>query len=270
MQKLSNFFQKENELINACRILYGPDMNIDGQFLRLLQQKELKSAYRRCALATHPDRFLAHGNYSQKHTMELFVEVSQAYEKLNSYLHQRTLPPSSIFSSSRSKSPWGAKGFSWQDHRRPDHRQYDSKWKKPFTYPGQGKYSEVTLPGWRLKLGEYLLYSRIISWDDLISALIWQKNCRPKVGEIALRWRWLSPRQLHQFLRIKLRGEKTGEVLLRYGQITSFQQAMLLRYQSDCQPLIGQYFVHTGLMDQIKIRQHLKNLVHHNVSLLPK
>jgi hypothetical protein len=49
---------KESELLQACTILYGSGNHVSQVFLETLKLADLKMAFRRRSLETHPDRFL--------------------------------------------------------------------------------------------------------------------------------------------------------------------------------------------------------------------
>ncbi len=269
MNRSTSFYHKESELMQACRVLYGPETIVDHHFLRILQPKELKTAYRKRALATHPDFFLSQDGSLSGYSGEQFIAVSEAYQKLNRYLRERAFLDSANLSpksggrySNASPAPF--------DFSNAQGRYSPFNWNFSFAGKETWQKSGVVLPRWRLKIGEFLCYSKIIGWNDLACAIAWQRKCRPKIGEIAARWRWVSPQIVQDCIRRKARGEKTGEMLLRHEIITPFQLGMLLRFQAERQPLIGQYFVQRGLVDQCKVTEYLGNLYRHNVSILPK
>ena len=44
------------QFLRSCRILFGPEVQITPQFLGYLQPAGVKTAYRKLAMETHPDR----------------------------------------------------------------------------------------------------------------------------------------------------------------------------------------------------------------------
>ena len=57
---------KEAELLQACTILYGSGNHVSQDFLETLELADLKMAFRRRSLETHPDRFLHLGPLQQQ------------------------------------------------------------------------------------------------------------------------------------------------------------------------------------------------------------
>ncbi len=83
---------QEKQLIRACQVLFGEDHSINRQFLNRLQLKELRSAFRRKALATHPDRSWFNGKGNHPDTIGEFIAASQAYQELIGHIRKRGIP----------------------------------------------------------------------------------------------------------------------------------------------------------------------------------
>ena len=64
----------EQELYRACRIIFGPDLTVSREFLEYIQSSGVKSAFRKKAMETHPDRLTAQW-------FRLRVSVSELYCK---------------------------------------------------------------------------------------------------------------------------------------------------------------------------------------------
>ena len=77
------------ELLDACKILFGPGVYVSPDFLRYLKPVGLKTAYRKKAFETHPDRAKMLGR-REKGLTENFRQVQQAYEILNRFLSSST------------------------------------------------------------------------------------------------------------------------------------------------------------------------------------
>jgi hypothetical protein len=54
-----NHSSSHSELYHACRILFGTELQCSPEFLDYLQISGVKSAFRRRAMETHPDRLSA-------------------------------------------------------------------------------------------------------------------------------------------------------------------------------------------------------------------
>lgn len=79
----------EQELYRACRIIFGSDLTVSREFLEYIQFSGVKSAFRKKAMETHPDRLTGHDELAIKRSARMFHSVQQAYEKLMQYLEAR-------------------------------------------------------------------------------------------------------------------------------------------------------------------------------------
>ncbi|HXK60935.1 MAG TPA: DnaJ domain-containing protein [Acidobacteriota bacterium] len=225
-----------DELRRACQVLFGSDLVIDQQFLLALDRAHLKKAYRQRALATHPDRLAGRGDG------RLFIEVNEAYQKLSRHLTQYS------------------KASAIPNLRRPE-----PVYTSPDKDPEDGRiYQPERVPCWPLRTGEYLYFSGVVSWQTLISALVWQRRQRLALGEIARRWGWLSEEELFSLLGERKNGERLGEILLRHGLINEFQLNMMLRHQQKNQKPLGRYFIEQNLFSELQLARYLEDLKRHN------
>lgn len=259
-----------DELLRDCRLLFGRQRVIDRDFLESLEMAVLKSAFRRAALVTHPDLFSGQGQAIQKRHAELFIGASNAYRRLTLYLAQkRSVPGASPRPQARDHAPQPPKsrpsppGSSWPGSG--GHQGADPKYAfgaRPFA--GGRIYDPNCVPAWPLRTGEYLYYSKIVSWKLLISAIVWQRRQRQRIGEIAQRWGWLSEDMILKVVAQRLLGERLGEVLLRHEWLTPFQLNTLLHHQRKSQRPIGRYFVELGLLSAADLERVLEDLAEHN------
>ena len=79
----------EQELFRACEIIFGPGLNVSREFLEYLQLSGIKTAYRKRAMETHPDRMASQGEIFAAQGHDLFQVVQEAYENLTNYLDAR-------------------------------------------------------------------------------------------------------------------------------------------------------------------------------------
>ncbi|MDI9570131.1 MAG: DnaJ domain-containing protein [Pseudomonadota bacterium] len=218
-------FIPERQLLQSCRILFGPEVDITRQFLGYLQPSGVKTAYRKLVMETHPDRAYQLG-VEEAVLESRFKEVNRAYEEVYAYIQdpdRYVLTTPRIFYRPQNSSPAGG--------ARPSQHYYRG-----------------TIPPRRMLLGQYLYYSGVISMGQMWDAVVWQKIRRPRLGEIAGRLRWLSPRDIHHILRYRKRGELFGEYALRSGMLSFYQVLVLLGRQKSLQPRIGEYFVGQGIV----------------------
>ena len=121
-----------------------------------------------------------------------------------------------------------------------------------------------SLPRRSLLFAEFLHLSRLISWQDRIAAIIWQRQQRPSIGKLAQEWGYLQDWQVESLLRHKRGGERFGEAAVRLGLLTTFQRQVLLGGQQRSQQPIGCYFVEAGILTQFSLKQALAAYKEHN------
>lgn len=249
------------EVLAAFRVLFPAFVGKEVSCVDSIQPAELKSAYRKQALSTHPDRFAACGEEVQRVYSERFIKVRHAYDTLTHYLNLReqgwkwTTHPSN---DARSAATTAA--------RAPSHPS--SAWAGGSSTAGQkqpgSSFWQRSVPQRYLRFAEFLYFNRVIPWASYVNALVWQRRQRPRIGEIAQKWRWVSSGQIESILRMRRPGEKFGEALVRHGFITPFALDVLLRYQRKIQKPIGLYFVRHGLMSEWDVGRFLLEQRRHN------
>ncbi len=232
------------ELFNACNILFGPEIEVSLDFLRYLQLSGLKAAYRKKALETHPDRAKTLGENKTKMN-EHFIKVTLAYEKLGSVLKDN----GTVI---RWKEP-SIKGKN-KNHftRQKPNRKYSDY------------YFNGYLPKRKLLIGQFLYYSGCVSWKTYINAIIWQKQQRPLVGQIAVDWGILSPKDIQKILIGRDYREKFGEIAVRRGYLTPYKLMAILGKQRKLQCPMGDYFVRSGNLTLRKMETMVKKQHDHN------
>jgi hypothetical protein len=257
-QNVDDILLKESDLIAALGLLFSPDGRNLKQMLDSIGESDIKKAYRKKALQTHPDRFVSFDEDYRRQCSERFIEVNNAYEMLNTYLkmpRDKGLNGRSVHTSKNSRP---TAQYEW----RPPRSRADSGNRSGDFYTHS--FWQKDVPGRRLRFAEFLYYSGVIPWKPFIRALVWQGKQRPRVGEIAQRWRWLSEQQIIGLLRGRRPGELIGQVLLQNEIISPFQLNVLLCQQRKWQKPIGEYFVEEGLLRESQIRDILLRQQRHN------
>jgi len=228
----------ETHVINACRLLFGSELNMSRDFLFYLQPSGAKTAYRRCAKESHPDLFCnADPSLYQQQTAR-FQDVTGAYQLICDFLTQRD------------NGLW--KPASAAPPRRTARRRPPK--------PPNGS----DLPWRTFEFGLFLHHRGIIPYQTLIAALVWQRSQRPVIGEIARRWGWLNDRTTRAIISYRGPYGRFGERAIRLGLLSPFQVQTLLRYQRNLQRKIGEYFIEQGLLSDVEIAQLLKEMLDHN------
>lgn len=243
------------ELFNACRILFGPEIHLSVEFIRYLQPSGVKAAYWKRAKEVHPDRA---GSLGLKASVlnDQFSTLTSAYETLYAaigdgadFLPDNTPEPPQARQSQR--------GFDFR--KRPV-----SVRKEKFDHYYTGRF-----PARPLLIGQFLYYSRVVSWGMLIAAIQWQRRNRPLIGQIALDWKMLTRADIVRIIRNKRIPEKFGESAVRLGYINNSNLLALLGRQRKIQKPFGFYFVSQGIMCPddlarylVRQRLHNRNICH--------
>jgi len=245
----------ETELLDACRVLFSGDLRINRDFLFYIQPSGVKSAYRRKAKETHPDRLVGAAPEEYDRRAELFRDVSQAYKLLDS------------FSSAESRKIWSAAdwnaGFGQQATNTPNPTQSSSRSTR--SNPYETADSPFCLPKRQLETGLFLYYRGVISYAEMIEALVWQRRQRPILGTLAERWGWLSASDVQAINRMTGRRGRFGSRAVDLGYLTAFQVQVLLRHQRQLQKRFGQYFVEQGMLTNEEIDAYIREQKQHNL-----
>ncbi len=249
----------EQKLLHSCRVLFGPGVDIGWEFLLYLQPSGIKTAFRRRALLTHPDRASRHGTGAALAGTALFIESKDACDNLLDFVRKRhTLSPPRDRGPHRPSTPGPGAAAAGRKTCHSRHRDTRS-----YRYRGD-------LPRRRLLLGEFLFYSGIISWDSLIKAIVWQRSQRPRLGEIAARRGWVKESDTRWLARHKRLGLPMGEALVRGGLLSRAQVQTLLRRQRQMQRALGEFFVSRGLVSRQEIERLAGGLAEHNRKFAPR
>ncbi len=232
----------ETEVFRACRTLFGTELQLNRDFLSYLQPAGVRSAYRKKAKITHPDRFAisAIGTRTKQH--RLFQDLNQAHQTVQIYLRQRKL--------------FSARKFSRNDsaYTQPSRRQDSS----------HRQQQRRILPARPLQFGLFLYYQGIIPFNAVVAAITWQRQQRPVLGAIAQRWGWLNDKNIHTIINHRSGFHKFGERAEQLGLLNQRQVRTLLFHQRSQQKQMGLYFVEQGYFDEATLNQLLLQLAKHN------
>ncbi len=234
----------EAEVFRACRTLFGPELTLSRDFLTYLQPSGVRSAYRKQAKIIHPDRFAVSASHIQAQHHRLFQDLNQAHQTVLDYLKHRCLK--STATGTRSYSP---------PRSTPPRKRQD---------PPQWRTSNPGLPKRPLQFGLFLYYLKIIPFNEMVAAVIWQRQQRPKIGEIARNWGWLTDHNISAILHSRLGLTRFGEKAERLGLLSPQQIRTVLYFQRSKQPPMGRYFVEHGYFNEATLQDLLQQLAEHN------
>ena len=241
---------REAELFDACRVLFGTQVEVSRDFLHYIQLDGLKNAYRNRARECHPDSYAGEGDLLAR--TELFRQSAEAYELLTTYLRDRTLP------ALKKKPATAAGGF----RQPPHHRWTRMQQQKPRAR--DERYYDGPLPPIELRIGLYLYFRGLISYQAVVRSLLWQRDQRPALGVLACNWGWLTDDLIDYILSACHMPMPFGERAVKLGMLTENQLKVLLFHQRSLQQPIGRYFVQQGLLNEQSLLRLLKERLQHN------
>jgi hypothetical protein len=248
-------------LIDAYATLLGAQARRGGQIpLHQLDVSVIRRAYRRLAVMTHPDAAARAGAKPGTVDGKRFIEASRAYELLMGYLLAQGAGVRATVASAHARKPRPAPAAGEKGSKGTRASSYGSTARterSPLHYHG-------TLPRRRLRLAEFLYYSGRVSWQSLISAIVWQRSARPRFGELAREMRAITRQDLTKILGSKQRHEQTGETARRLRLLTTEEVAQILRLQRARHKPIGRYFVEKERMPRVELTAILRELFRHN------
>jgi len=262
----------EKELFRSCEIIFGPELTISREFLDYLQRSGIKSAYRKRAMETHPDRAGQENDRVQRQRHDLFHSVQEAYENLTTFLDAKEkgfcLPPPLRPAPPRTHPPRPTPPK--PHHPRQARAGAETKGgfqntssQPPLFWDTESLY-QGPLPNRRLLLGHFLYYSGLINWRTIIQALTWQRTERPRLGEIGQRFGLLSEADVVQILRNRPILQPFGQTALELGLLSQPQLQMLVAHQKRLQKKFGEFFLEKRLLHPHELRALLQQYQEHN------
>ena len=270
----------EKELFRSCEIIFGPELSISREFLDYLQLSGIKSAYRKRAMETHPDRAGLENDRVQRQRHDLFHSVQEAYENLITFLdakekgyclppparqaHPRTQPPRPAPAKPRQPQP--AKASRTTAGAQPQ-AGFQNSAGQPSTFWDTESLYQGSLPNRRLLLGHFLYYSGLINWRTIIQALIWQRTERPRLGEIGQRFGLLNEADVVQILRNRPTLQPFGQTAMDMGLLSQPQLQMLVAHQKRLQKKFGEFFLEKRILEAGELRALLQQYQEHNASI---
>ncbi|PLX79269.1 MAG: J domain-containing protein [Desulfuromonas sp.] len=230
----------EAALMDACRTLFGDGPLLCRDFLSYLQPNGVKAAYRLKAKEAHPDRFAGSEPHIRKQQTAFFQEVNRAYDLLRSFFREREHgtghPRSSGYTSQRQRHGGNPNGR-----------------------------NSCRIPERPLQFGHYLYHRGLISYQQLINALVWQRQQRPMLGELAVQVGWLRDEDTLAICRQREGYARFGERAIRMGKLSTGQVKALILHQRTMHKKIGQYFVEKEILSAEEVEHLAEKMKEHNV-----
>ena len=223
--------EREDHLFEACRVLFGNDIELSREFLCYLRDEGVTSAFRKKAMEVHPDRALVSG-LSVKRCQDEFVALRLACETLRQYVASREIR--SQYTASTAE------------------KRYKSD-----LHPN-------VLPEEKLLFGRFLYRMGIIQWRQLLMALTWQRAGRPRIGELGISLGYLDRNSVVTILKNSIKVGAFGATAYKMGFLTADEVRDLLLRQKRQEKKIGQFFIEKGLLSRNDLILLLRQCKEHN------
>ncbi|SHO43438.1 J domain-containing protein [Desulfopila aestuarii] len=223
--------EKEDRLFEACRVLFGHEIELSREFLCYLRDEGVTSAFRKKAMEVHPDRALISG-FSKQQCQDEFVSLQTACQVLRQHIASRNNTPR------REISPAKQEGCQYFQPR--------------------------GLPEERLLFGRFLYRMGVIEWRQLLMALTWQKSGRPRIGELGISLGYLDRNAVVAILKKSIKTGYFGTTAQNMGFLTAVEVRELLLRQKRQEKKIGQFFVEKGLLSRRELSILLGQCKAHN------
>jgi hypothetical protein len=280
---------------HLCFVL-GRTVDLRSSELLSLSAADLKRAYYRRAHELHPDKAAGLG-LNPDYLTERFRNLQDSYdfllESLDSGLFTRyagkrdpvifrsrqdyrTRPETASPSSKGPRTGRTARSDDSAAGPRPFSRASTSTGAsasssaRPFTSASSsvpavsGWFAGTSIPGFPLRLAQFLYYSRKIDTNTLIKALSWQYRVRPKLGDLAISLGYMTAHDVLFVIRQKKPSELFGETALRLGFLTPYRFSVLMGRQRLLNLPIGRFFVDEGYLSPGELAIALAELNAHN------
>jgi len=278
----------EKELFRSCEVIFGAELTISREFLNYLQLSGIKSAYRKRAMETHPDRAALENDRVQRQHHELFHSVQEAYENLITFLDAKEKGYCLPLPASPAKPRAQPRRRAQAKPHRPQHTRPSQTTSRPRPQPRTNTHSEADfrntssqppafwdteslyqgpLPNRRLLLGHFLYYSGLINWRTIIQALIWQRTERPRLGEIGRRFGLLNEADVVHILRNRPTLQPFGQTAMELGLLSQPQLQMLVAHQKRLQKKFGEFFLEKQIIEPHELRALLQQYQEHNANI---
>lgn len=279
-----NLSNRHSQLFRSCEILFGSDLHVSGEFLDYLEVGGVKSAFRRRAMETHPDRQNGKDPWVQQESTALFSTVCEAYENLLDFLRQKD----TIQVSSQSRQTSAATTAPACEREAANERTATANPKKgpsgrpikriilPDETYSNGEisstkaYHQGSLPGRRLLFGHFLYYSGLANWRTITRVLIWQKTERPRLGELGLRFGIFDQNAINTIVSYKKPFYPFGQTARMLGLLSEQQLRVLIFQQQRLQKKFGAILLEKNLLKDYELEELLCQFERHNDNIFAR
>lgn len=276
-----NQSSSHRELFRSCEILFGRELQVSVDFLDYLQESGVKSAFRRRAMETHPDRQIGKDLQAQRENTAVFYSVRQAYENLLEFLREKetrgfraeSAGPSAESTFSTGAKTRGGHGPHTGSNCRPDFRQaikpiiLTDELQRSSGLSSTEKYYHGPLPNRQLLFGHFLYYSGLVNWRIVTRILTWQRTERPRLGELGQRFGIFDQEDISTIMRYKKPFQPFGLTARVLGMLNEQQLRLLIFQQQRLQKKFGTILVEKHLLNDYELHELLYQFKLHNSSI---
>ena len=272
----------QRELFRSCEILFGSELHISGEFLDYLEVSGVKTAFRKRALETHPDRHAGKDPNRQRENTALFSSVCDAYENLLVFLREKeTLQQPEggrRTSATTATAPFRCRSTAEPAHSRQRPGPTPKRPIKPIIPAGESyrdgscsnteRYYVGTIPERRLLFGHFLYYSGLANWRTIARVLTWQRIERPRIGELGRRFGMFDQEDISTIMHCKKPFTPFGQTARMLGLLSEQQLRVLIFQQKRLQKKFGAILLEKNLLKDYELQELLYLFECHNDNIL--
>lgn len=258
------------ELEKNLSFVMGRPLSLTPRDIGLFSDETLRQAYRARAKELHPDRAMILGQNPDA-LAERFRALRDAYDvivdsrKTGDFFRLFTGPAYRAPYVARPAGPAYSRDTATASARHTASRTTGAERTAGATRAGEARlYHAGSIPSCRLRLAQYLYYSKRIDWKTLIDAISWQYAVRPKLGAIALETGYMRHEDIMATLGSKTVDELFGAAACRLGLLTPYALSVLVGRQRLLNLPIGRFFVDGGHLSAKELDECLVLLARHN------
>ena len=272
-----NASNTHRELFRSCKILFGSELHVSGEFLDYLQISGVKSAFRKRALETHPDRHVGKDPLVKRENTALFSSVHDAYHNLLGFLREKEalqLPPEFPGTKATTTPANGRKPNSPPPHTQQRQDPSPRRPINPIMPPGENcrdagfstteRYYEGALPNRQLLFGHFLYYSGLANWRTITRVLTWQRTERPRIGELGRRFGIFDQDDINTIMHCKKPFSPFGQTACNLGMLSEQQLRVLIFQQKRLQKKFGTILLEKNLLKDYELQELLYQFECHN------
>jgi curved DNA-binding protein CbpA len=273
-----NISNTHRELFRSCEILFGSELHVCREFLDYLEISGVKSAFRKRAMETHPDRHAGKDLQVRRENTAIFYAVREAYENILEFLREKERSEQSS-ESRRPTAPCSYKpnsGRANHNRRKPEPPPYrpiepiilTDEISRNTRFSNTERYYQGSLPRRQLLFGHFLYYSGLANWRTIARILTWQRTERPRIGELGRRFGIFDQEDILTIMHYKKPFSPFGQTARMLGLLSEQQLKVLIFQQQRLQKKFGAILLEKNLLKDYELQELLYQFECHNENIL--